>query len=584
MSFNKKKNNGNNEKRKEKSIIKTHNKVETILNKIKKTRIKRDKLNMKMPKMPNIKKMPSIKLKSLGSKKTSFKNRCSEILLKVKGSLKFGIKGAPEKFKGLKLNRKIALAVSFSVMMIVVGSVAFFEYMDKKNEGAQSIVAGGNLSSVIVAQNNPLIVSATTITENSIASDADLFVDSAEFQYNTVGKLSLNPAVSAMVALENKDESKPKLGDSVNVSLAPSMVNMQKDLDDVQLFDSKKDVYEMMIDGKLVATFYNPDDSRLVIDKIVEINTGGDADIINVDYKEKLEINKTKKSFLSMESPSTVDDAVSYLMTGTKEKHKYTVVAGDIPESIAEENGISVDALYEANPEIVGKGHLLQIGQVLDLLVPKPMLTVVTTERIDYDEDVDFKTVEEGNDEMYEGQTKVKVAGVKGKKQVVAQVVKENGAEVSRELVSEEVVSEPVDEVLIVGTRKAPPKKGTGTFMVPLSRGYIISSPFGWRWGALHTGLDMACPTGTPIFAADGGVVTYAGWMGSYGYLVEIDHGGVFKTRYAHCSALHVSEGQQVFQGQHIANVGSTGNSTGAHVHFEVINNGVQVDPSPYIF
>ncbi len=575
MSF---KNEKNNENQKEKIIIKTHDKIEAIKSKIKKTKINRKKVNFKMPKMSSVKK------KGLGSKKTNLKNRCSEILLKVKGSLKFSFKGAPDEIKGLKLNKKVALAVSFSIMMMVIGSVAFFEYMDKRDSEGQNIIAGGNLSSVIVAQNNPLIVSATSITENPVVNDSKLFVDSSEIQYNTVGKISLNPAVSALVALENEDENKPKLGDAVDVSLAPSMVNMQKDLNDVQLFDSKKDVYEMMINGKLVATFYNPDDARLVVDKIVEINTGGSADIINVEYKEELEINKTKKSFLSMESPSTVDDAVSYLLTGTKERQKYTVVAGDIPESIAEENGISVDDLYAANPQIVGKGHLLQIGQDLDLVVPVPMLTVVTTERVDYNEDIDFNTVEEGNADMYEGQTRVKVAGVKGKKQVVAQVVRENGAEVSRELVSEEVVSEPVDEVLIVGTRKTPPKKGTGTFMVPLSRGYVISSPFGWRWGALHTGLDMACPTGTPIYASDGGVVTYAGWQGSYGYLVEIDHGGNYKTRYAHCSALHVGEGQQVFQGQHIANVGSTGNSTGAHVHFEVINNGVQVDPSAYIY
>jgi murein DD-endopeptidase MepM/ murein hydrolase activator NlpD len=99
----------------------------------------------------------------------------------------------------------------------------------------------------------------------------------------------------------------------------------------------------------------------------------------------------------------------------------------------------------------------------------------------------------------------------------------------------------------------------------------------------MHYGMDMACKSGTRIGAADGGTVTFAGYKTSFGYVVEIDHGGNLSTLYAHCSKLHVKRGDKVYQGQHIADVGSTGRSTGPHLHFEVHKNGVPQNPRNYI-
>ncbi len=521
------------------------------------------------------------------NKTTKKTNKIKEIF-KFKGNFKERLKNKStvfsQKLNDLGVNKKIIAAVSFSLLMFVVGSVAFIDYISENEVKGANLIEGEALSASIVAQNNPIVVFTTNINESSSVGDSSAKVNSAEIQLNTVGKLPFNPAIFALVSVE-KEKNEPKEGDFVEVSLAPSIKNIQKDLTEVQLFDSKRDVYEMIIDGKIVACFDNPDDARLVVDTIIESSTDHSAELLNVEYKEDFEIKKTKKSFLSIDEYSTVDDAVAYLLTGTKEKHIYSVVAGDIPESIAEEHGMTIDELYAANPSLIDNGYLLQIGQELALEVPVPMLTVVTTERKEYNDSIDFETTEEENPEMYEGETRVKVAGVKGKRQVIAQVTKENGLEVSRELVSEEVLSEPVGEVLIVGTKPAPPRKGTGTFAIPLARGtFVRTSEFGYRWGRLHRGLDMACPTGSPIYASDGGVVVESGWGGSYGYVVVIDHGGNFQTRYAHCSALYVSEGENVFQGQHIADVGSTGNSTGPHVHFEVMQNGTHVNPAPYIF
>ena len=115
------------------------------------------------------------------------------------------------------------------------------------------------------------------------------------------------------------------------------------------------------------------------------------------------------------------------------------------------------------------------------------------------------------------------------------------------------------------------------------------SSPYGYRihpitgTRKLHSGVDYAAPHGTAIYAAEDGVVLTSGWINGYGYTVTVNHGGGYVTLYAHCSKLLVSAGQKVSAGQTIAKVGSTGNSTGNHLHFEVKVNGKAVNPEGYL-
>jgi murein DD-endopeptidase MepM/ murein hydrolase activator NlpD len=111
----------------------------------------------------------------------------------------------------------------------------------------------------------------------------------------------------------------------------------------------------------------------------------------------------------------------------------------------------------------------------------------------------------------------------------------------------------------------------------------VVVSGFGMRWGRMHEGIDIAAGSGTPIWAAAAGTVIHAGWLGGYGNLVVVDHGNGLATAYAHASAILVAVGQHVSQGETVSLVGSTGNSSGPHLHFEVRVNGVAVDPLLYL-
>ena len=119
----------------------------------------------------------------------------------------------------------------------------------------------------------------------------------------------------------------------------------------------------------------------------------------------------------------------------------------------------------------------------------------------------------------------------------------------------------------------------------PVTSGYTITSRFGSRSSGMHTGLDIAAPAGTPIYAAASGTVVASGWSNTgYGYYIIISHENGVQTLYGHCSALYVSAGQYVAQGENIAAVGSTGNSTGNHLHLEIRVNGSRVNPQYYLY
>jgi murein DD-endopeptidase MepM/ murein hydrolase activator NlpD len=180
----------------------------------------------------------------------------------------------------------------------------------------------------------------------------------------------------------------------------------------------------------------------------------------------------------------------------------------------------------------------------------------------------------------------------KAKRSAILKDIESKRIEYERALEELERNSREIEQMLLAlektpegQKRLAHPWKGG--FIYPL-RGQLTSR-FGMRTHPIyhitkmHTGIDLSAPSGTPIRASAGGEVVYAGWWGGYGNVVIIDHGGGISTLYAHCSAIYVRKGQSVSQGEVIAAVGSTGLSTGPHLHFEVRKNGKPVDPLGYL-
>ncbi len=342
--------------------------------------------------------------------------------------------------------------------------------------------------------------------------------------------------------------------------------------------------YGIKVNGKVLGVVESEDQAIKVLDDIkspyMKMLENDEADVIDVSYAQDVEIVQIDTDFSELSDP---EDLTKFLQRGTDEEKIYVVEEGDSFWSISDECNLTVEDLVAANPGM--DAALIHPGDEISLIIPKPYVGVEVKAKVVYEEKIDYDTKYEYVSYMYNDEYSVKKEGNYGKAEVEAIVVKENGIEVDKEVVKETVIAEPETRVLLQGTIVPPPKKGTGYFVNPLPTG-TVTSRFGPRWGSYHYGLDICKGEGTPIKAADGGEVTFAGWYGNYGYMVEINHGGGFSTRYAHCSKLNVSVGEKVYQGKTIAYVGHTGytvGTTGNHVHFEVRKYGTPVNPQSYI-
>lgn len=207
---------------------------------------------------------------------------------------------------------------------------------------------------------------------------------------------------------------------------------------------------------------------------------------------------------------------------------------------------------------------------------------IATVEYEIYENEIAYDTERVENGELYEGNTTVEVKGENGKEVVKRKIEKINGSIKSNSEISKTVEKAPTNEVLMVGTKEKPSGVGTGSFAVPYNGN--ITSRYGQRSMGNHKGVDIVGPTGSPIYASDDGVVTYADFEnGGYGNIVKIDHQNGYETYYAHCSEILVKKGDVVKKGDLIAKVGNTGRSTGSHLHFEIRKNGETQNPLDYI-
>ena len=305
-------------------------------------------------------------------------------------------------------------------------------------------------------------------------------------------------------------------------------------------------------------------------------------DTISVTFAEEVEI---KEEYVPTEDIMNLGHLAELLYSTKMEEVTYEVKKGDTWSEIAESHDLTSSELLALNPGY--NINKLSIGEILTLSAAVPYLTMTVVQQERYVQDLQYDIVYTDDSSMYRGDTKTTSPGSYGKADVVASVTYVNGEEVERTILSSVTLKEPVTEQQLRGTKERPSWYPTGTFRWPCTG--RVTSTFGGRaspggiGSTNHKGIDIANSRGTPIYAADGGTVTYAGWMSGYGYLVRIDHHNGYVTYYGHNSSLLVSSGQHVYKGQQIAKMGSTGNSTGNHCHFEVRYNGVAKNPLNYI-
>lgn len=228
---------------------------------------------------------------------------------------------------------------------------------------------------------------------------------------------------------------------------------------------------------------------------------------------------------------------------------------------------LSDDAARQAVKEIRQKSLFGVIAEESALLLKKTVI---------YEKDYRRAVQYQEDETLYEGEQIVIQTGKKGTKAVTAQITYVNGEEQSREILAQKVVKQARPKIIAVGTKKRP------EYMRPIAGG-VTSSYFGPRWGEFHLGHDWAIEEGSEVMAAKAGTVTEAKWNDSYGYYVLVAHENGISTRYAHLSQLLAEPGQQVEQGEIIGFSGNTGNSTGPHLHFEVLKDGEQVEPLDFV-
>ena len=319
---------------------------------------------------------------------------------------------------------------------------------------------------------------------------------------------------------------------------------------------------------------------------------------------------KIKESYLPVDSDiiTNRNDLTKYLLFGTlKKQDSYTVKSGDTVETIAFNNKLSNEELLIANPNLSSVNTLLSSGQKLNIGLINPLFTVVEESEVIEDVKVNYRTVYEEDSNRYPSQTYVKTEGISGITRMTEKVQYKNGVVMTLYVSNTQEISAPVNKVVVKGTKVNsssyynyyPPAASDTDWGWPTTTPYKITSHYGYRWGRLHGGIDISgTGFGSPIYAAADGVVTninkscanvgYYGNQcgGEYGNYVYIRTTTGLATRYAHLrNDIRVTVGQTVKKGQLIGTMGSSGSSTGTHLHFEVRDeNGNRLDPCKVAF
>ena len=416
-----------------------------------------------------------------------------------------------------------------------------------------------------------------------------------EYAYNgkVLGYVKEQEEVTDVLAIAGEKLSENSKS-SMNIEFVPNqnvtfnLVDASgKSLDDadiavnklVYMTDIETEAYGVFDGDRLVSIVKSEEDAEKLLDSAMTRLSEPDNGmmLVSAEFDNTVDVRPLNVLLTS------VQDNVSALwqMTEGGQMEVYHIIEdGETIESLTADYAVEAGDIYdESNSEIAEE---IATGDTVCIHRTTEPIAVTMKERGRIREVVEFKTVKKESDKYYKGDTYVEQEGRDGYQTFEGTITKEGGVEVSREGEIIEERPKVQNKIILVGTAERPKTAPTGTYAMPIER-YTLTSGYGPRWGRSHTGIDMAAPTGTPIYATDGGTVIRAGYYGGYGNCIDIDHGNGRVTRYGHCSKLLVNVGEKVYQGQNIALCGSTGNSTGPHLHFEVILNGSTVDPQPIL-
>lgn len=344
------------------------------------------------------------------------------------------------------------------------------------------------------------------------------------------------------------------------------------------------DGFQMTVDGK---EWFIVNDKKVLTDmldayKSTYVQTvDTKAHFTSIEFAQDVQIANVrveKEKFTSMEEVKKMIYAVE------KPAIYYTVVKGDSLWNIAIKNNVSLAKIIQLNPNLnpdkIWAGNQILFEPLNPVLDVKVRLQSTIVEPIEYaTEYIKDKTIMQN--------TRVVVKqGVEGQKEVTYDITMQNGYEETITIIKETELVAPIGSIVKVGTKRTLLRVSGSNFGVVTGR---LSSNFGWRVDPVsrvtkfHSGIDIAAPAGTPIYAYGEGVVIEAGWNNTQGYHIIIRHSSSLTTSYLHMSKMLVKVGQSVNVGQEIGLVGSTGYTTGAHLHFTVTKNGSYVSPWDYI-
>lgn len=449
-------------------------------------------------------------------------------------------------FKNFCERHKVSLLTSFSIfIMLLVGVAGVFNYYT-----AYAYSYNGQRLGLVKEKDDVLRI--TDLVQSALTEDKNVDVVMDDIEFDRVSALG-------DVKIDSSEDVLKRLSYMGNLNVK---------------------AYGIYVNGEKVGAVENKDAAANVLQDIKDRYSSGreGAEVEEAVFIESVDI---RKSNTDLEDVSSEKEMVEKLCTSGEKEVKHQVVAGETLADIAKLYSVTEEQLLEENPDI--DQTKLEVGSVITFHQTAPVLTVRITEMATYEKEVPYETEERDDPDMYQGDSETSQQGENGLEEVTSRIVLVNGEQVEETPLVTTVKKEAVPEIIMVGSKERPPSVGSGNYIWPLSGGYTLTSNFGGRWGRAHEGIDLGVSVGSDVLAADGGIVTYAGYNGAYGYLVIIDHQNGMETRYAHNSSLLVSKGDEVFQGMHIAESGNSGRSTGPHLHFEIRVNGVAKNPLNYL-